>query len=157
MEDGYVLNNDLKMQIEQLSINNLKQLIELVLALWEDCEFEEEFDNYKNIIGSENEICYLYKDQENYIAFIHVSTRNDYVAGAVDLPVAYVEGIYVKPTYQKQGIAKKLMNVAEDWAKQKGYKQLASDTEIANTESIDFHKKIGFTEVERIVCLIKDL
>ncbi|MDR6562896.1 MULTISPECIES: aminoglycoside 6'-N-acetyltransferase [unclassified Arcicella] len=157
MEDGYVLNNDLKMQIEQLSINNLKQLIELVLALWEDCEFEEEFDNYKNIIGSENEICYLYKDQENYIAFIHVSTRNDYVAGAVDLPVAYVEGIYVKPTYQKQGIAKKLMNVVEGWAKQKGYKQLASDTEITNTESIDFHKKIGFTEVERIVCLIKDL
>ncbi|WP_309959196.1 aminoglycoside 6'-N-acetyltransferase [Arcicella sp. BE139] len=145
------------MQIEQLSINNLKQLIELVLALWEDCEFEEEFDNYKNIIGSENEICYLYKDQENYIAFIHVSTRNDYVAGAVDLPVAYVEGIYVKPTYQKQGIAKKLMNVVEGWAKQKGYKQLASDTEITNTESIDFHKKIGFTEVERIVCLIKDL
>ena len=145
------------MQIEQLSIDNLTQLIELVLALWEDCEFEEEFENYKDIIDSENEICYLCKNQENYIAFIHVSTRNDYVEGAVDLPVAYVEGIYVKPTYQKHGIAKKLMNVAEDWAKQKGYKQLASDTEITNTGSIDFHKKMGFTEVERIVCLIKDL
>jgi aminoglycoside 6'-N-acetyltransferase I len=145
------------MEIEQLSIDNIKQLTELVLELWDGCEFDEEFENYKRILGSENEICYLCGEQGYYIAFLHLSTRNDYVEGAKELPVAYVEGIYVKPDYQKKGIAKKLMNCAENWAKQKGYNQLASDTDIGNSASIDFHKQIGFVEIERIVCFIKDL
>jgi aminoglycoside 6'-N-acetyltransferase I len=145
------------MKIEIVSEENLKQLTELVLELWDDCSFEEEFENYKSIIDSGKEVCYLVKDQESYIAFVHVSIRNDYVEGATDLPVAYVEGIYVKPNYQKQGIAKELIKVAEDWANQMGLKQLASDTDIANSNSIDFHNKNGFIEVERIVCFIKKL
>jgi aminoglycoside 6'-N-acetyltransferase I len=145
------------MEIETLSSNNLKQFTELVIELWDDSSFDEEFENHKSIIGSENEICFLVKAQESYIAFVHLSIRNDYVEGANDLPVAYIEGIYVQPAHQKQGIAKKLISVAGDWAKQKGLKQIASDTDVANTESIDFHKKIGFEEVERVVCFIKDL
>jgi aminoglycoside 6'-N-acetyltransferase I len=145
------------MEIEQLSIDNLKQLTELVLELWVDCDFDEEFENYKKILGSKNEICYLGKVQGHYIAFLHLSSRNDYVEGAKDSPVAYVEGIYVKREYQKKGIAKKLMNCAEKWVKRKGYNQLASDTDITNVASIDFHKKIGFVEVERKICFIKDL
>jgi aminoglycoside 6'-N-acetyltransferase I len=145
------------MDIEIISAGNLKSLTELVLELWTDCSFDVEFDNYTNIIGSENEICYLIKDHEKYIAFVHLRIRNDYVGGANDLPVAYIEGLYVKTDYQKQGIAKKLIRVAEGWAKQKGLKQIASDTDITNLASINFHKKIGFEEVERIVCFIKDL
>lgn len=53
------------MEIEQLSKNNLKHLIGLVLEFWEDCEFNEEFENYNNIIGSETEVCFLYKEKEN--------------------------------------------------------------------------------------------
>ncbi|MFW0736922.1 aminoglycoside 6'-N-acetyltransferase [Flavobacterium sp. T12S277] len=145
------------MNIEVISSQNLKQLVELVLELWNDCSFDEEFESYKSIIDSENEICYVVRDQEDYIAFVHLSTRNDYVEGAEDLPVAYMEAIYVKPAYQKQGIARRLTKVAEDWAKQKGFKQIASDTDLGNSASIDFHQKAGFTEVERIVCFIKNL
>ncbi|URC14887.1 aminoglycoside 6'-N-acetyltransferase [Flavobacterium sp. B183] len=145
------------MNIEVISSQNLKQLVELVLELWNDCSFDEEVESYKAIIDSENEICYVVKDQEDYIAFVHLSTRNDYVEGAEDLPVAYIEAIYVKPAYQKQGIARRLTKVAEDWAKQKGFKQIASDTDLWNSASIDFHQKTGFTEVERIVCFIKNL
>lgn len=145
------------MKIEPLTIHNLRQLSELVMELWEDCEIEEEFENYKKVINSENEICYLGKIQENYAAFVHVSVRHDYVEGAADLPVAYIEGIYVKPNYQNQGIAKRMMTAAENWARQKGFKQLASDALLTNSAGIDFHKKIGFQEVERIVCFIKDI
>lgn len=73
------------------------------------------------------------------------------------MPVAYIEGIYVKPAYQKQGIAKELVKIAENWVKEKGFTQIASDTESGNLGSIDFHTKSGFTEVERIVCFIKNL
>lgn len=127
------------------------------MELWDDCVFEEEFEDYKSIIDSGSEVCYLAKMEEKYVAFIHVTTRSDYVEGSTDLPVAYVEGIYVHANYQKQGIARKMIEAAEDWARHKGYKQLAPDTVVTNLASIDFHKKIGFTEAERIVCFIKDL
>lgn len=145
------------MEIEIISVENLEPLTKLVLELWTDCSYDEELVNYKNIIDSQSEVCYLIKDKEKYIAFVHLSIRNDYVEGAMDLPIAYMEGIYVKPEYQKKGIAKNLISVAEDWAKQKGFNQIASDTELMNSASINFHKKIGFEEVERIVCFIKNI
>lgn len=129
----------------------------LVLALWEDCSFEEEWENYKRVIGLEDEICYLIKEKEEYIAFVHLSIRHDYVEGSDDAPVAYIEAIYVKPEYRQKGIAKSLIVMAENWAKQKGLTQIASDTEIGNTASIDFHIKVGFEEAGRIVCFIKAL
>ena len=148
---------EFNMEIEKLSDENCNDLIHLVLELWEDCSFEEELASYSGIIDSETETCYLVKEKGNYIAFVHISIRNDYVEGSNDLPVAYIEAIYVKPNDQKRGIARILINVAENWAIQKGLCQLASDTSIANETSIEFHKKVGFTEVERIVCFIKDL
>jgi len=145
------------MDIEPLSADNIKPLTELVLELWPDCVFDEEYENYKNILGSKNEICYLIKEQEIYIAFIHLTIRNDYVEGANELPVAYLEALYVRPNYQNLGIGKKLIAAGESWSRQKGCKQLASDTELNNFSSINFHKKIGFEEVNRIVCFIKEL
>jgi len=145
------------MHIEVLSATNLTSFTELTLELWPDCEFGEEYPYYQSIIGSEKEICYLVREQETYIAFIHLSMRTDYVEGATEFPVAYIEGLYVKPDYQKQGIGKMLVSAGAAWGRQKGCKQFASDTETSNEMSIDFHKKIGFNEANRIVCFVKDL
>ena len=145
------------MPIEELSATNLNAFVELTLELWLDCEFEEEYPYYQSLISSEKEICYLAKEQEIYFAFIHVSLRTDYVEGATEFPVAYIEGLYVKPDYQKRGIGKELVNIGAEWGRQKGCKQFASDTELSNEMSIDFHKRIGFSEANRIVCFIKDL
>ena len=32
-----------------------------------------------------------------------------------------------------------------------------SDVEFHNAESYNFHKKIGYTEVNRIICFLKDI
>ncbi len=145
------------MHLEVLSTHNCQALTQLALELWPECVFEEEYEQFAELIASENDICYVVREQEEYIGFVHVSIRHEYVEGANDLPVAYVEGIYVKPKYQKQGVAKQLMAVSEAWAKQKGLTQIASDTPVGNSASIEFHQKIGFTEAERIVCFIKTL
>ena len=56
-----------------------------------------------------------------------------------------------------QRIAKKLVELGENWGKEKGCTQYASDTEITNQQSIAFHKKVGFSEANRLVCFIKDI
>jgi aminoglycoside 6'-N-acetyltransferase I len=145
------------MTIEAFSSKNIKQLTELVLELWIDCDFKEELKYYQSLLDSESDICYLAKAKDSYIGFIHVSIRSEYVEGATGFPIAYIEGLYVKPNYQKLGIGKKLTLVGENWGRQKGCKQVASDAELDNLMSIDFHKNMGFEEANRVVCFVKEL
>jgi aminoglycoside 6'-N-acetyltransferase I len=41
--------------------------------------------------------------------------------------------------------------------KDKGCTEFASDCELDNKESLEFHKAIGFEEVNRIICFRKNL
>ncbi|MGB3789694.1 MAG: GNAT family N-acetyltransferase, partial [Phormidesmis sp.] len=77
--------------------------------------------------------------------------------GAKRFPVAYVEGIYVADLARKTGVGKALVVRAEEWAIAKGCTQLASDVMIENVESCQFHTRVGFQEVERVVFFIKDV
>ena len=143
--------------IEEINEGNLYALTKLMLELWPDCSFKEEYENCENILAAPEETCYLYKAEDRYIAFVQLSIRKEYVEGARGLPVAYVEGIFVDDEFRKQKIGKQLLDTAANWAKEKDCNQLASDAEIDNTTSINFHKKCGFKEVSRMVCFLKDL
>ena len=92
-----------------------------------------------------------------YLGFINLSLRSDYVQGATSSPVGYVEGIYVKPKYRKQGVAKELIIQAEKWAKKQGCKELGSDAELSNIDSQKFHKNLGFKKANVNVHYIKKI
>lgn len=145
------------MQIEKLSSANVKELTHLVVELWPDCLFEEEYPFYEALIGDENQACFLIQDAAAYAAFIHVSLRTDYVEGADSSPVGYIEGLYVKPDHRKSGYGKTLVEAAGRWAKEKGCREMASDAELTNEASIQFHQQVGFAEANRIVCFLKPL
>ena len=53
--------------------------------------------------------------------------------------------------------ASQLMRSCEDWARAAGCMEFASDCEIENAESLEFHLKLGFTEANRIICFKKHL
>ncbi len=145
------------MEIEKLSAANVNEVTRLALELWPDCSFEEELNNFKQMLSAEQETCFLANSQKNCIAFAQVSIRTDYVEGVTSSPVGYLEGIYVKPEHRGKGIATQLLRHAIEWAKQKSCKQFASDTELSNTDSITFHLRSGFHEENRIVCFIKEI
>jgi len=145
------------MDFEQINKNNLQELTHLMISLWPDCDFEEELLNCQKILSATDETSFLVKDQGTYIGFIQLSIRTDYVEGAEPGPVAYIEGIYLDAAYRKSGIGKTLVQMGEDWGKEKGCRQYASDVELHNVNSIDFHKKIGFEEVNRVVCFFKEI
>jgi len=145
------------MTVEPISTNNIRDLAQLMLELWPDSSFDEELESCMIILNNDNDVSYLIKDKDTYIAFIHLTVRFDYVEGANSSPVAYIEGLYVKENWRHLGIGKKMIDLGTEWGQQKGCKQLASDTELNNDTSIEFHKKLGFLETNRIVCFIKDL
>ncbi|MHB8778501.1 MAG: GNAT family N-acetyltransferase, partial [Anaerolineales bacterium] len=46
---------------------------------------------------------------------------------------------------------------AEDWARERGCTEMASDTWLDNEASIRAHLKLGYLEVERLVHFVKPL
>ena len=81
--------------------------------------------------------------------------RHDYVEGTESRPVGYLEGIYVREEYRNRGYAGELLAECEKWAKQKGCSEFASDCELNNDASLQFHMRVGFTEANRIICFTK--
>ena len=88
--------------------------------------------------------------------FLELNIRN-FAEGSRSAQVPYIEAWYVKPEFQGRGYGRELMRHAEDWAREKGFDELASDTEVDNMRSIEMHKHLGFEETERVVCFLKRL
>ena len=63
----------------------------------------------------------------------------------------------MEESFRRRGIGTALVRAAEQWARDQGCSEFASDAEIENDISVTAHKALGFTEVSRVVCFRKDL
>lgn len=110
------------------------------------------------IIRAEDSDILLAFHGEQAVGFAQVGLRYDYVEGREgDGPVGYLEGVYVEEAFRRLDIARSLVKAAETWAWVRNCRQLASDCELHNEDSIRFHLGSGFEEAGRIVCFIKNL
>ena len=87
--------------------------------------------------------------------FLELSVR-DYAEGCSgDTP--YIESWFVEADLRRSGVGRKLMEAAVQWARQRGYTEIASDSLLENTISQRAHQRAGFREVERSVHYRKSL
>lgn len=149
------------MRIIPADNSNLKDWIDLTLKLFPDETSEEVHETYQKYLSDDSamqkEIGFLTQINRRIIAFMNISIRNDYVNGTDTSPVVYIEAIYVLEKYRGQGIARKLISRAEEFARERGITQIASDCLIENAASESFHKSCGFQEAERVICFVKDI
>jgi aminoglycoside 6'-N-acetyltransferase I len=68
-----------------------------------------------------------------------------------------VEGWFVIEAWRKQGVGRALIRAAENWAKEQGCSEMASDTWIDNELSQLAHEALGFEVVDRCVNYRKPL
>lgn len=72
-------------------------------------------------------IAFLARDDVgNLIGFAEASLRNNYMNSRRNLPIAYLEGIYVRPDYQYQDVDKHLCEAIASWAASLGCAEFAS-------------------------------
>jgi len=145
------------MGIVQADMSNMIEWANLAAMLFPDSSFGEELELHKKILASENEVGLLYQRDNQYVGFMNLSIRGDYVNGTDTSPVVFVEALYVLSDYRQKGIGKEFIEYAEEYAKQRGISQLASDCYIDNHLSESFHKNCGFVEKERVICFVKDI
>jgi len=98
---------------------------------------------------------YVAEVDDQFIGFILLSIRRDYVPGSTTFPVGYIEGIYVEKPWRKKNVARELVMVAEEWCRKKGFKELGSDVKPGNKVSQVFHLRVGFKKEEIVLPYIK--
>ena len=146
------------MKIRTITKNDTLAWSQMRTALWPDTEdgHLSEIEEFFSGQSIDVEQVFMAEVEASPVAFIELNIRN-FAEGSRQSQVPYVEGWYVKPAFQSQGIGTALMKRAEEWALSRGFKELASDTEIHNHKSIAFHQYLGFEETERVVCFLKSL
>lgn len=90
------------------------------------------------------------------VGFAELSRRR-YAEGCVTSPVGFLEGWYVDPEWRRQGVGRALVAASEEWARELGCREFASDALADNRVSADAHLALGFDEVEVIRCFRKAL
>ena len=129
----------------------------LALELWPDHDPDELIEDFKETLSSPECAVFLDDCDGSSVALAICQLRHDYVEGTDSSPVGYLEGIYVRPEYRRQGRACSLVQACEAWAKSIGCTEFASDCPLDNLISLSFHLKAGFIEANRIICFTKSL
>jgi len=96
------------------------------------------------------------RPQGSIAGFVEAGSR-PYADGCATSPVGYVEAWYVDPDVRRAGYGRALLQAAEDWARGRGYREMASDARLDNHVSHAAHQRSGYAEVGRVVQFRKSL
>jgi aminoglycoside 6'-N-acetyltransferase I len=128
------------------------------LWTWDSPEDHAEEADEMYLAGDPDRVAFLaFDDDGGAIGFAEGGLRRDYVEGCETSPVAYLEGVYVRPEARKRGAARALADAVGDWGRAKGCTEYGSDALLANVDSHAFHAAIGFVETERVVYFRREL
>jgi aminoglycoside 6'-N-acetyltransferase I len=126
--------------------------------LWPEApvtEHENEMDGY--FMRGENSLTWVAeKADKRLIGFLEADIRA--YAEDCDTPnVGYIEGWYVDPEFRRTGVGGMLVRHAEQWARSRGCKEMASDCELGNEVSLKAHVQLGYQEGSRLIHFKKKL
>jgi len=150
---------DISIRLAQLSDRD--QLARMLQALWPDASAEEHARELTLILEGKPVttlplvilVAELVDEASDrtLAGFLEVDLRS-HADGCDPLrPVGYIEGWYVAENHRHEGIGKKLLAAAEDWARSQGCVEVASDTWIDNEVSQRAHEALGYEVVDRCV------
>ena len=126
-------------------------------GLWPDAPIEYlTFDMDDRLADPDYAVFLASSPDGTPVAFIEVGLR-DYGEGCETSPVGYIEAWYVDEHIRGQQVGRQLVHTAEQWAREKGCREMASDTWLENETSIAAHLRLGYAEAERLVHFVKRL
>ena len=125
--------------------------------LYRDVSDEFHWQDMRSIFSARDRAAFFLCNAEGAVmGLLELALRN-YVDGCLTSPVAYIEGIYLSPAFRKQGHGSHLLRYAEQWGREHGCSELATDALLDDEQAQAFHRHQGFVEVDRIVEYKKSL
>jgi len=125
--------------------------LRLSLALFPEYSAEElDAGMREHRARSDAEIFLAERENGSVAGFVEVGSR-PYADGCNTSPVGYIEAWYVDPDVRRMGYGRALLAAAEEWARGRGYREIASDSRLDNEISHAAHRRAGYDEVDRVV------
>ncbi|MDL1911713.1 GNAT family N-acetyltransferase [Chloroflexi bacterium CFX6] len=126
-------------------------------GLWPDAPVEYlDYDLDEILADLDSAVFVASRADGKLVAFIEARLR-EYAEACETSPVGYIEAWYVDPHVRGRKLGREMVRAAEQWAREKGMTEMASDTWLENEVSIAAHLKMGYEEVERLVHFVKRL
>jgi aminoglycoside 6'-N-acetyltransferase I len=144
--------------IRPASQNDLQEWLRMRLALWPHHNDKEMLAEMEVMLATPQEtpVLIAFSQDGSPCGFLEGGLRK-YADGCQSSPVGYIEGWYVDEAFREQGVGGAMVKTFEDWCWKMGLAEIGSDTWEDNLTSINAHKKLGYTEVERLVHFVKKL
>lgn len=143
--------------IRPLNEADLNEWLRLRKILWDRTPEDEHQAEMVDIVEHpDSQQVFVAEHGGRLVGFLEVSIR-PFVEDCVSDNVGYLEGWFVEAEFRNQGIGRELVASAENWARQKGLTEMASDAEIGNETSLAAHRSLGYAETSRLVHLRKEI
>ena len=144
------------MEIVRAKVGDITEILDLVQECIKDMnthgidQWNEQYPPHEIFISDiETGSLLTIKDEERIVGIIVLSEEQDEEYKQVDWTdkfgkVLVVHRLSVHPKWQRRGIAGKLMDYAESFAKENGYSSIRLDTYCGNPRSLKLFEKRGY-------------
>lgn len=144
------------MSIRQLDTSDALAWLRLRQALWPDEPAGQLAAEIEAIAADPRQVALGGFLDQVLVGFVELSLH-PHAVGCQSSPVAYLEAWYVDAAHRRGGLGRRLVAAGEEWARNQGCRELASDTWLDNATSHRAHLALGFAETARFVHYRKDL
>ncbi len=111
-------------------------------CIWPDAPDEYLDFDLDDILASDNDAVFFAFIEDQLAGMIEARIR-EYGEGCETSPVGYIEAWFVQEEYRGKNVAGVLTQAAENWAREKGCTEMASDTWLDNECQHPRTHKIG--------------
>ena len=106
----------------------------------------------KHIIESDNEALFVATNSNNIIAFMHLTEEKTPPFDCY-VPQKYSVGVdlYVLPDFRKQGVGRKLVEIAKEWTKERNADYVELNVLTENETAFNLYENTGFKVVSHLM------
>jgi aminoglycoside 6'-N-acetyltransferase I len=131
-------------------------------ALWPDSSVDHHKEELVPILAGKSPgimplVYFVAEESGAIVGFVEVGLRSTADGCDWARAVGYIEGWYVAESHRRRGVGAQLIAAAENWAREQGCTEMASDTQIDNTQSLQAHLHLGYEIAERSILFRKSL
>jgi aminoglycoside 6'-N-acetyltransferase I len=152
-----------EIKIRRAKPSDLRTLGKMRNQLWPESSIEHHTEELVPILAGKSPgvmpLVYFVAEDANgeVVGFVEVGLRSTADGCDWARAVGYVEGWYVAESHRRRGVGAELIAAAENWAREQGCTEMASDTQIDNTQSLQAHLRLGYEISERSILFRKKL
>lgn len=144
--------------IRLLQDEDYAEWLRLRQALWPGASLEKQQGEMAELLAQREAMPVFVAQQADgkLCGMVEVAIRRK-APGCTTDKIGYLEGWFVDSAWREQGIGSQLVQVAENWARNQGCTEMASDTCTGYPISPTAHARLGYVEVHRDIFFRKVL